>query len=65
MQIPYEKMIQESGVYYPFKLFRKKTASEMVRWCHAVLPLAIFLFSLIAASGIGEFLITVVVLLVN
>jgi len=29
-QIPYEKMIQESGVYYPFKLYRKKSASEMV-----------------------------------
>lgn len=29
-QIPYEKMIQESGVYYPYKLYRRKTASEMV-----------------------------------
>lgn len=24
-------MIQESGVYFPFKLFRRKTSAEMVR----------------------------------
>lgn len=29
-QIPYEKKIQESEEYIPFKLFRKKRASEMV-----------------------------------